>query len=134
MHPIIAADDPCPCGRGDVFAECCGRFLGGMHTAPTAEQLMRSRFTAFALADEEYLLRTWDTSTRPSCIDVDSEVHWTRLHVLSSSRGGPFDDVGHVHYVALYRTHDSRGRLEEISSFIRRNGLWFYVDGEFPAS
>ncbi len=134
MHPIITADDSCPCGRGDAYGECCGRFIGGQQAPPTAEQLMRSRFTAFVLADESYLLRTWDKSTRPLGIDFDSELHWTRLHVLSSSRGGPFDDVGHVHFVALYRTRDGRGRLEEISSFARRNGTWFYVDGEFPAS
>jgi len=63
--------DPCPCGTGRSFAQCCGAALSGAHPAPTAEALMRSRYTAFALRDTAYLLASWHTSTRPATLDLD---------------------------------------------------------------
>ncbi|PKN22360.1 MAG: hypothetical protein CVU68_04410, partial [Deltaproteobacteria bacterium HGW-Deltaproteobacteria-3] len=61
---------PCPCGNGLKFAECCGPFLEGSRPAPTAEALMRSRYTAFAVQDVPYILRSWHRSTRPASLDL----------------------------------------------------------------
>jgi SEC-C motif-containing protein len=58
-------DHPCPCG-GPTLASCCGRYLRGGASAPDAEALMRSRYTAFVLDDREHLLATWHPSTRPA--------------------------------------------------------------------
>ena len=66
------AVDGCSCGSGRAYAECCGRYLDGGEPPATAEQLMRSRYTAYALAREDYLLATWHASTRPSALALDS--------------------------------------------------------------
>ena len=50
---------PCPCGSGRAFGACCGPALSGERPAPTAEALMRSRYTAFTLRDTAYLLASW---------------------------------------------------------------------------
>ncbi len=63
--------DPCPCGSGNALAECCGKYISGVAHAPTAETLMRSRYTAFAVMDDEYLTQTWHPDHRPAQLDLD---------------------------------------------------------------
>lgn len=120
---------PCPCRRGDIFGECCGPLLAG-RPAPTAEALMRSRFTAFAVGDTGYLLRTWHVDTRPAELEPDPARRWLFVEILHTSGGGPFDESGTVEFTAHYRDPDGRGRLHEISRFLRVDGCWQYVDGE----
>lgn len=67
----------CPCGLGEKYDSCCGRYHSGT-PAPTAEQLMRSRYTAFALGDADYLLRTWHPSARPRTLKLDPMCAWRR--------------------------------------------------------
>jgi uncharacterized protein YchJ len=67
----------CPCGYGDEYESCCGRFHAGT-PAPTAESLMRSRYSAFAVGDTAYLLRTWHPSARPPTLSLDPDLVWTR--------------------------------------------------------
>jgi len=90
---------------------------------------MRSRYTAFAVGDAEYLLASWHPDTRPVSIDLDDEQRWLHLTIESSSGGGPFDTEGMVEFTAVYRTPDGRGRLHERSRFVREDGRWLYVDG-----
>ncbi|WP_448631031.1 YchJ family protein [Cellulomonas soli] len=127
------AADPCPCGSGDLWAACCGPVLDGARPAPTAEALMRSRYSAFAVGDPAHLLATWHPSTRPPRLDLDDDVEWRRLTVLAATGGGPWDETGTVEFVAAYRTADGRGRLHEHSRFVREGGRWFYVDGDVRA-
>lgn len=122
-------DDRCPCGTGETYGECCGRYLSEGRRAPTAEALMRSRYTAFATAATHYLLVTWHPSTRPDLLDLDEEMAWHRLDVLRTDAGGPWDDAGTVEFVAHYRVEDQPGRLHETSRFVREDGRWLYVDG-----
>lgn len=119
-------DAPCPCGWGEPFAGCCGRYLGG-RAAPTAEALMRSRYTAFVVGDREHLLRTWDPATRPDELDLDRGVEWRRLLVLATTGGSPFDDTGTVEFEAHYRRSGRRGVQHENSAFTRAAGVWLYV-------
>ena len=77
----------CPCGSGLPLTECCGRLHDGTATAATAEQLMRSRYSAFVLRDAGYLLDTWHPSTRPAALDLDRGVRWTGLDVLATTGG-----------------------------------------------
>ncbi|MFJ4164088.1 YchJ family protein [Microbacterium sp. NPDC089698] len=119
----------CPCGSGDVFGACCGPILAG-RPAPTAERLMRSRYTAFAIGDTAYLRRSWHPSTRPASIELDPDVRWLRLDILAKSAGGPFDAEGVVEFEAIHRDASGRGVLHERSRFLREDGNWFYVDGE----
>jgi len=111
-----------------VFGSCCGPVLAS-GSAPTAVRLMRSRFTAFATADAQHLLRTWHPSTRPDRLDLDDGIRWQRLDILEIEHGGPFDDRGVVEFQAFYRDEHGRGTLRERSRFVREGGLWLYVDG-----
>lgn len=118
----------CPCGLPQPYDSCCGRFHRGA-AAPTAALLMRSRYTAFAVGDEAYLLQTWHPSTRPRRLRLDPDDRWTRLEILASDGGGLLDSAGTVEFRA-HRSH--RGRddvLHEHSRFVREDGRWSYVDG-----
>ncbi|MEV7608896.1 YchJ family metal-binding protein [Microbacterium sp. NPDC089320] len=119
----------CPCGSGDLFGRCCGPLLGGA-AAPTAERLMRSRFTAFAVRDPAYLLATWHPSTRPTEIDLDDDVVWRRLVIVDRVGGGPFDRDGVVEFEAFWRQGAERGSLHERSRFVREGRSWLYLDGQ----
>nr|BFF27092.1 hypothetical protein GCM10025732_50570 [Glycomyces mayteni] len=78
----------CPCGSGETYAACCGRFHTGAAAAPTAEALMRSRYSAFAVGDEPYLLRTWHPGTRPDRLDLAADARtWTGLDILDTTGG-----------------------------------------------
>ncbi len=120
---------PCPCGTGRSYADCCRPFHEGA-AAPTAVELMRSRFSAFALRLPEHLLRTWDPATRPAALDLDEGTTWRRLQIVDSVHGGIDDSDGVVQFRASYRTADGAGILAERSRFRRQDGRWLYVDGE----
>ena len=120
---------PCPCGMGD-YAECCGPIHAGNSRAATAEQLMRSRYSAFAVGDADYLLASWHRSTRPPSLELDPGRRWTALEVVGRVRGGPFDARGEVEFRAHYRDGRRAGVLAERSRFRREAGTWFYVDGD----
>jgi SEC-C motif domain protein len=116
----------CPCGLGDDYDSCCGRLHAGA-PAPTAESLMRSRYSAFAVGDTGYLLRTWHPSGRPETLTLDPALRWTRLAVLETQAGGLFDAAGTVRVRAVYVQDGKRGVLAETSRFIRQDGLWTYL-------
>ncbi|MFE4195786.1 YchJ family protein [Paenarthrobacter sp. NPDC056912] len=120
----------CPCLSGEQYSDCCGRFHRGDADAPTAEQLMRSRYSAFVVLEPEYLLRTWHPSTRPASMDLDPDMQWRRLDILSTSNGGPLDLDGTVEFAAYYRSDGERGVQRELSRFVREAKRWFYVDGD----
>lgn len=122
------ADAPCPCG-GARYGTCCGPFLAG-EAAPTAVQLMRSRFTAFALGDAAYLSATWHPSTAPTSLELDPTLRWERLEVVRTEAGGAADSRGTVEFRAHWRQGAERGVLRETSRFRRAAGRWYYVDGE----
>ena len=116
----------CPCGWGDPYGQCCGRYHAG-EPAPTAEALMRSRYSAFVLGDDEYLLRTWAPENRPAGMDLDDGISWQRLVVLGRTAGGPFDSEGSVEFEAWYRFEGHREVQREDSFFRRDQGRWVYV-------
>ncbi len=119
----------CPCGTGLPYAECCGRLHGGAATAGTAEQLMRSRYSAFAVGDPAYLLATWHPSTRPPSLELDPTVRWTGLDVLATTDGGLLASEGTVEFRAWYRHEGETGSQHETSRFVREDGAWRYLDG-----
>ncbi|MGO2685036.1 YchJ family protein [Microbacterium sp.] len=119
----------CPCTSGDTFDSCCGPILAGARAAPTAERLMRSRFTAFATGDAAYLLRSWHPSTRPDDLELDADTRWTRLDILDTAAGGPFDTDGVVAFEAFFRERGTPGSMRERSRFVREARVWMYVDG-----
>ena len=112
----------CPCGTGLPYDGCCGRLHRGEAVAATAEQLMRSRYCAFAVGDAAYLLRSWHPTTRPRHLRLDPTEHWLRLEVLARTSGGLFDREGTVEF----RAHAASGAQHETSAFRRDDG-WLYV-------
>jgi SEC-C motif-containing protein len=120
----------CPCGLAESYAACCGRFHEGGLAAPTAELLMRSRYSAFAVGDTAYLLRTWHPDTRPRRLSLDPGQEWTRLEILGRTGGGLLHTEGTVEFRAHYRHHGRDGFLEESSRFRRDDGQWVYLDAE----
>lgn len=127
-----SAGGPCPCGGGRDYGDCCGPLHRSEAHAQTAEQLMRSRYAAFAVGDREYLLRTWHGGTRPADLSLDPRHRWTGLEVLAVRDGGPGDREGVVTYRARSRAPDGRvGALVERARFTRRGRRWVYVDGDF---
>ncbi len=135
---------PCPCGRKlrgkpMAHADCCGRFLADAQTpadvraarVSDAETLMRSRYTAFGLGDEAYLLATWHPRTRPATLDLAAgpPVQWLGLDVRAHLPMGA--DRAEVEFVARSRDGSGRAtRLHERSRFVREDGRWYYVDGD----
>jgi SEC-C motif-containing protein len=119
----------CPCGSGQAYPACCGRWHGGV-AAPTAEALMRARYCAYVLGLEPYLLATWYASTRPETLGLadDSGTKWLGLEIRHSAQL----DEAHatVEFVARYRIAGRGHRLHEISRFRREDGCWYYVDGD----
>jgi SEC-C motif-containing protein len=119
--------DRCPCGSALAFNVCCGRWHAG-EVAPSAEALMRSRYTAFVACNQSYLLATWHSSTRPASISFKQDQKWLGLRVVASASMGT--DTAEVEFIARYRIGGaSAARLHERSRFVREGGRWYYVDG-----
>ncbi|WP_276807144.1 YchJ family protein [Mycobacterium nebraskense] len=118
----------CPCGSDNSYRACCGPLHDGELQARSAEELMRSRYSAFAYGDAAYLFRTWHPRTRPADVTVDPDIAWTGLEVIDTLAGGPDDDRGEVEFNARFESGGRRDRMHERSRFERRAGRWFYVD------
>ena len=122
----------CPCGSGQDYAVCCAVCIDNGALPDSAEQLMRSRYTAYVLAREDYLLRTWHESTRPAQLDLkdSAAVKWLGLRILRCEAGGVEDNAAVVEFVARYQVNGRAGRLQEVSQFVREAGQWLYIDGQ----
>jgi SEC-C motif-containing protein len=120
--------DPCPCDSTRTFAECCGRWHAGA-PAPDAQSLMRSRYSAFVLCNEQYLLATWHPRTRPDSIPFSKNQKWLGLRIVDTRVSG--DDSAEVEFIARSKVSNAPAvRLHERSRFVRESGRWFYVDGD----
>lgn len=123
----------CHCGSKKSYSDCCVRFHSGLEKPASAEALMRSRYSAYVLGLEDYLLATWHPSTRPESLDFSdtAKTKWLGLEIKRSA----VIDSNHaqVEFIARYRTSgQSTVRLHEISDFIFEDGKWFYVAGNIP--
>jgi SEC-C motif-containing protein len=121
----------CPCGTGLAYDGCCGRFHRGEAEPPTAEALMRSRYSAFAVGDRAWLLRSWHSRTRPKRLTLDADQEWIGLVVLSAV-GSLFDAEGTVEFRATWTHRGRTETLQEKSRFVREDGRWVYL-GALPA-
>jgi len=119
----------CYCGSGKSYEACCGRLHSAAENAASAEALMRSRYSAYVLKLEDYLLATWHPETRPSELDLAADdSKWLGLEV----RKHAVQDDTHatVEFVARYRIAGKGHRLHELSRFVKQDGRWYYHDGE----
>jgi SEC-C motif-containing protein len=125
----------CPCQSNNHYDQCCGKFHNGEPTQ-NAEQLMRSRYSAYALELADYVLATWHPSTRPAALNFNDQPKqkWLGLQIKRFEQ----QDENHaiVEFIARYSINGRASRLHETSRFVReltKDGLlqWFYVDGSF---
>ncbi|MEV0670597.1 YchJ family metal-binding protein [Mycobacterium sp. NPDC050441] len=126
----MSSDNPCPCGTGRTYDDCCGPLHTGTRRAPTAVALMRSRFSAFAIGDVGYLLNSWHPDTRPADLTLDETLIWRRLQIVDTESGGEDDTAGVVEFRAQYEHDGSRHILHERSRFERVGGRWRYLNGQ----
>ena len=131
---VTATDMPCPCGLDKALASCCLPLIQQEQQAETAEALMRSRYTAYAMGNMAYLTSSWHAATRPATVEANSEIEWLGLTVLSFRAGGTADLKGNVEFIARYRAHNALAQVHENSRFIKEQGQWFYLDGDLIAN
>ena len=120
----------CPCGSNFPYTDCCGPLIRGTITADTAEDLMRSRYTAFAKQEWDYIDQTQFTENDPDKPDSSyyrqDDIEWTKLEIHGSKNGGQSDKTGEVSFIAHYNENDEEKTLQETSKFIKKDGRWFY--------
>jgi len=132
-HKLKAATsltNSCHCGLPLAFSACCGAIIAGQRQAATAEQLMRSRYSAFCTHNKNYILASWHVETRPQALDLDDQQQWFGLKILKLQDGTALHQTGMVEFVARYKVNGKASRLHEISQFVYIDGLWFYTTGE----
>lgn len=118
---------PCPCGSRGRYSDCCEPLHQGS-PASSAEALMRSRFSAFALQLSDYVKKSWHPDTRPEQIILEPGTLWQRLEILSASNNSKH---GNVHFKAYYQENNQWHLLEETSQFLFENGHWLYHSGDY---
>ncbi len=126
---------PCPCQSSLDYAVCCGRYHQGKLHAPTAEALMRSRYTAYVMGNAQYIFRTWHEKTRPTLQSLrhSEPQKLIGLKILSTQAGSVDDDKGMVEFIASYenpdkKTEDPIQQHREKSLFVKMKGHWVYID------
>ena len=124
----------CPCDSGKALAACCGKIHSGESMAETAEALMRSRYSAFVVGNESYLLESWHPDFRPASVQLNPDQKWLGLKIKSTDAGGVDDTSGIVEFVARYKIASKGFRLHETSRFVREDGRWYYTDGDLHSS
>ena len=125
----------CPCGSGQDFIQCCEPYLTGIASPPTAEALMRSRYTAYTKADIDYLKKTLAPSSRHDFDPVSTKkwainARWKGLRILSVDKGTENDKKGTVEFLATYEQDGEGLEHHEVSNFVKSEGQWYFVDGE----
>ncbi|MDP5077026.1 MAG: YchJ family metal-binding protein [Nonlabens sp.] len=123
----------CPCNPHKTYKTCCAIAHENIAAVTTAQQLMRSRYSAFVMGNVNYLQHSQHSSTRISNHEADEigqwtkTVQWVKLEVLTTTQGLVCDSLGTVHFKALYIENGQLQIIEENSSFVREDGCWVYV-------
>jgi SEC-C motif-containing protein len=125
----------CSCGSDNSFETCCGPYLSGEKEAPTAEALMRARYTAYATGAIEYLKKSLHPSEKDR-FKPDDALKWSEgstwkgLEIVEVEAGGEKDDKGIVEFVATYEQDDEELAHHEVAEFVREKGRWYFMDGK----
>ncbi|MDG2260864.1 MAG: YchJ family metal-binding protein [Actinomycetota bacterium] len=122
----------CPCESGDRFNSCCGPFIRRQAEPPTAEALMRSRYSAFVKRNAAYIVHSWLPSTAPESLGELPREGWDPLEIVATSAGGPGDDAGTVEFKTGYIHADHSHPMHEVGQFVRHDGRWVYSGGATP--
>ncbi len=130
------SNSPCPCGHDKKYENCCGPYIKGTASAPTAEALMRSRYTAYTLCELDYIKKTLATKSAKdfdakSAKEWASQSEWKGLKILATEQGKETDKIGTVEFTATYTHNGKTFEHHEVSEFNRNaQGEWRFVDGD----
>lgn len=125
-------ESPCPCGNPETLGNCCLPYIKGVALAPTAQVLMRSRYTAHVILAIDYLWDTWSAEQRirSSKQDIEawaSSCEWLGLKILATEKGQQQDNQGVVEFIALFRQNGQLQQHHEISVFSKLQQAWSYM-------
>ena len=125
----------CPCGSGQVYEACCGPLIKGERFPETAEQLMRSRYSAYTLQEIPYIRDTNHPDSREDWDEAGATAWsksstWQGLDILETEAGGPDDERGVVEFVARFSMKGEDLAHRERAVFERAEGRWYFKDGE----
>ncbi len=125
----------CSCDNSTDYAACCGRFISGNAVAETPEQLMRSRYSAYSMANIDYIVQTM----RGTALQGFDKQHarqwaqaatWQGLQVVHTEMDADKADVGYVEFIAKFQLDGQNQQIHEKSRFKKYDGRWYYVDGK----
>lgn len=127
-------DKLCPCGSQHTYQQCCELIISSQREASTCQELMRSRYAAFTMANVDNLMRSHHSRTRPirerqRIRQWAQSVQWMGLVILSTQSGEATDIEGYVEFRALYMEEGQMKEIHEKSLFQRENQHWVYVSG-----
>lgn len=129
LSSLKNADALCPCESAKPYQHCCEIYHRGI-AAPTAEALMRSRYTAYVRGLETYLLDTWHPDTRPTVLNLlEDPLTWLGLQIKQAHNIG---NTATVYFIARYTIAGKAYRLCELSQFVRLDDRWYYLEGSDP--
>lgn len=128
--------NPCPCTSGESYENCCEPFITGKSWAPTAEKLMRSRYTAYTLGDIDYIQKTYldeeDDFDYEGTEDWATSSFWEGITIKETELGGENDDEGTVDFIAYYTDRNGKSCYhQEKSLFVKQDGKWMFKEGIF---
>ncbi|MFH1724445.1 MAG: YchJ family protein [Elusimicrobiota bacterium] len=130
------ATPDCPCGSKKPFSACCGPYITGEAAAPTAEALMRARYTSYATGNIDFIEKSHAPES-PHVFDRKSSEKWAKgsswkgLTVVATKDGGPGDTTGIVHFIAEYSQDGKAYEHEEVATFRKEGADWLFVGGKF---
>ena len=124
----------CPCGSGRPYSDCCEPYISGTAQPPTAEALMRSRYSAYVEHAIDYIIDTCvhrgkDDIDYKSTRDWSEQSTWLGLKIVDVEKGGPTDNEGIVEFKASYERNGLKDVHQERAKFKKDNGRWLYDEG-----
>ena len=134
MNALGDLMDRCPCGSGSAYQVCCKPILLGEREAATAEQLMRSRYSAYVMKEIDYLRRSLHPDHRSDFNEETTRAWaersaWHKLDILGTAGGGMDDHEGTVDFIATFTDNGTKREHHERSSFRKESGIWYLVEG-----
>jgi SEC-C motif-containing protein len=124
----------CPCGSEKDYSECCEQIISGVQSAKTAEQLMRARYSAYVLAEMNFIFESTHPDHREGYDHAGTKewaetADWHGLEVIDTNKGGEGDSVGEVEFIARFTEKGNKREHHEAGQFKRKDGHWYFTDG-----
>ena len=125
----------CPCSSTLAYTDCCGAIIDGHRNATTAEELMRSRYSAYTQANIDYITKSMREAALTNFDPTDAKqwaqsVQWLDLTIVDKQAGVENDTDGVVEFIARFSDETGIQSIHERSQFKKIEGVWYYTSGE----